>query len=64
MIDGYSELYPFDRNRNRGRVLIYIFEDIPNKLLENHKLQHDTEGIFIELNLKNQMSIYFIKLRK
>ena len=52
MIDGYSELYHFDRNRNRGRVLIYIFEDIPNKLLENHKLQHDTEGIFIELNLK------------
>ena len=28
MIDGYSEPYRFDRNRNGGKVFIYIREDI------------------------------------
>ena len=78
VIDGYSEPYRFDRNRNGGGVLIYIREDIPSKLLADHKLPHDTEGIFVELNLRkkkwlflggtirlaNQMSISFIKLKK
>ena len=43
--DGYSEPYRFDRNRNGSRVLIYIREDIPSKLLADHKLPHDIEGI-------------------
>ena len=78
MIDGYSKPYRFDRNRNGGEVLIYIREDIPSKLLADHKLPHDIEGIFVELNLRkkkwllfgsyhplaNQMSISFIKLKK
>ena len=78
VIDGYSEPYRFDRNRNGGGVLIYIREDIPSKLLADHKLPHDIEGIFVELNLRkkkwllfgsyhplaNQMSISFIKLKK
>ena len=45
LIDGYSEPYRFDRNRNVGGVLLYIREDIPSKLLADHKLPHDIEGV-------------------
>ena len=71
LIEGY------DRNRNRGGVLIYVQEDIPSKPLTDHKLPHDIEGIFVELNLRkisgcylgyithlaNQMSISLIRLK-
>ena len=59
MIDGYSEPYPFDRNRNGSGVLIYIREEIPSKLLGDHKLPHDNEGIFVELNLRKKEVITF-----
>ena len=59
MIDGYSEPYRFDRNKNGGRVLIYIREDIPSKLLADHKLPHDIEGIFVELNLRKRKFLIF-----
>ena len=59
MIDGYSEPYRFDRNRNGGGVLIYIREDIPSKLLADHKLPHDIEGIFVELNLRKKKWLLF-----
>ena len=58
-IDGYSEPYRFDRNRNGGGVLIYIREDIPSKLLADHKLPHDIEGIFVELNLRKKKWLLF-----
>ena len=57
--DGYSEPYRFDRNRNGGGVLIYIPEDIPSKLLADHKLPHDIEGIFVELNLRKKEVVTF-----
>ena len=72
---GYSEPYHFDRNRNEGGVLIYVREDIPSKPLTDHKLPHNIEGIFVELNLRsgcylvhithlaNQMSISLIMLK-
>ena len=59
VIDGYSEPYRFDRNRNGGGVLIYIREDIPSKLLADHKLTHDIEGIFVELNLRKKKRLFF-----
>ena len=52
LIEGYSEPYHFDGNRNGGGVLIYVRDDIPHKLLTDHKLPHDIEGIFVELNLR------------
>ena len=58
-IHGYSEPYRFDRNRNGGGVLIYIREDIPSKLLADHKLPHDIEGIFVELNLRKKKWLLF-----
>ena len=45
LIEGYSEPYRFDRNRNKGGVIIYVREDI--------------EGIFAELNLRKKKSLLF-----
>ena len=59
MIYGYSEPYPFDRNRNGSGVLIYIQEKIPSKLLGDRNLPHDIEGIFAELNLRKKEVITF-----
>ena len=59
MIEGYSEPYGFDRNRNGSGVLIYVREDIPSKPLTNHKLPHDIEGIFVELNLRKNKWLLF-----
>ena len=59
MIEGYSESYRFDRNRNGGGVLIYIREDIASKPLTDHKLPHDIEGIFVELNLRKSKRLLF-----
>ena len=58
IIDGYSEPYRFDRNRNGDGVLIYIREDIPKKLLADHKLPHVTT-IFVELNLRKRKWLLF-----
>ena len=59
VIDCDNEPYRFDRNRNRGGVLIYIREDIPSKPLAGHKLTHDTEGIFVELILRKKKWLLF-----
>ena len=59
VIDGYSEPYRFDRNRNGGGVLIYIRKDMPSKLLADHKLPNDIEEIFVELNLRKKKWFLF-----
>ena len=59
LIEGYSEPYRFDRNRNGGDVLIYVREDIPSKPLTDHKLPHYIEGIFVELNLRKNKWLFF-----
>ena len=51
IISGYSKLYRLDRNRNGGRIIIYIREDIPSKQINLLKLPDDIENIFIEVNL-------------
>ena len=50
MVDGFSKPYRPDRNRNRGGIMIYIRDDIPNKLLTKHVFPDDIEGLFVELN--------------
>ena len=42
-----------------GGVLIYIWEDTPSKLLEDHNLPHDIEGNFVELNLRKKKWLLF-----
>ena len=58
-MEGYSEPYRFDRNRNGGGVLIYIRVYIASKALTDHKLPHDFEGIFVELNLRKNKWLLF-----
>ena len=51
-IDGYSMQYRLDRNRNGRRVIIYVREDIPNKILRKRLFPNNIEGIFIEINFR------------
>ena len=50
-MQGYSKPYRFDSNRNGGSVLIYIWEDIPNRELKIHNTPEDIGSILIEINL-------------
>ena len=50
-IQGYSQRYRFDGNRNGGGVFIYVREDIPSRELKIHNTAEDIEIIFIEINL-------------
>ena len=58
-VEGFTMPYRLDRNRNGGGVIIYVREDIPSKILEKHKLPHDTEDIFIELNFRKVKWLLF-----
>ena len=35
LIEGFHSTFRFDRNRNSGRIMIYVQEDIPAKLLSH-----------------------------
>ena len=59
LIDGFSEPYRMDRNRNGGGILIYIRDDIPSKRLNRHNLPSDIEGIFLEINLRKAKWLLF-----
>ena len=48
LIDGFHTPHPFDRNRNKGGILIYISKDIANKQLYKHLFSDDIEGIGID----------------
>ena len=52
LVNGFSEPYRLDRKRNRGRVMIYIREDIPSKRLVKHVFLYNMEGLFVELNFR------------
>ena len=51
-IDGYSEPFRRDRNKYGGYTLIYIREDIPWKILDNHKLPDDIQRLVVKLNFR------------
>ena len=51
--------YRFDRYRNGGDILIYVREDIPSKPFKEHKIPHDIEGIFFQLNLRKNKWLLF-----
>ena len=58
-VEGFTMPYRLDRNRNGGGVIICVREHIPSKILEKHKLPHDIEGIFIELNFRKVKWLLF-----
>ena len=57
-IEGYHKPHRIDRNKHGGGVLIYVREDIPNKLLKKHKFTKNVEGIFIEINLRKTKLLF------
>ena len=59
LIDGYSEPYRLDRNRNGGGVMIYVREDIPSRLLSKHTFTKAIEGLFVEVNLRKSKLLFF-----
>lgn len=63
MIEGYSEPYRLDRNRNGGGVLIYVREDIPSKVLKKHSFTKYVEGLFLEINLRKTKLLFFAGYR-
>ena len=52
IIKGYSTPFRFDKNQNWGSSLIYIHEDIPNKILNEYTSEKPIENIFVEINLR------------
>ena len=61
-IEGYTLPYRRDRNKEGGRVVIYVREDIPCRELTNHlKINNlaDFEGIFLEINLRKAKWLMF-----
>ena len=59
ILDGYSEPYRLDRNRDGGGVMIYVREDIPSKELSKHNFTKYVEGLFVEINLRKTKVLFF-----
>ena len=59
LIEGFSAPFRFDRNNEGGGIIIYIRSDIPCKVLNNHDLPKNIEGIFIELYLRKNKWLLF-----
>ena len=45
--------YRLNRKSNGNRIIIYVREDIPTKILTKHNLMEDIGGIFLEINFEN-----------
>ena len=52
LMDGFSKPYRLDRNKNGGRVMIFIHDTISSKILEKHIFPNNVESIFAELNFR------------
>ena len=55
-IEGYAAPIRFDRNGRGGGIILYIREDIPDRLLKL-SLPKDFEGFFVELNLRKNKTL-------
>ena len=51
LILGYFKPFNFDRNRNKGDILLFKRKDRPCKKSTQHEHPDDIEGIFVEINL-------------
>ena len=51
--------YKLDQNRNRCAIMIFICDDIPNRILTKHVFADDIEGLFIELNFRKAKCLLF-----
>ena len=51
-IGGYSKSQRLDRNRNGGGIIIYVREDMRNRMLTKHNFPYNIKDLFIELNFR------------
>ena len=56
---GYSKQFSFDRNRNGCGVVLFVMVDKACRELKRDNPPNDTEGIFIELNLRKVKWLLF-----
>ena len=59
LLNGFSPPYRKDRNKHGGGILIYVRDNIPSKLLNEFQPPNDIEGLFIELNFRNNKWLLF-----
>ena len=59
LLNGFSPPYRNDRNKHGGGILIYVRDNIPSKLLNEFQPPKDIEGLFIELNFRNNKWLLF-----
>ena len=52
IIEDYMPPFRKDRNQYGGGLLIYVKDNIPAKIVEDHQMSNDIESIFIELNFR------------
>ena len=55
VIEGYAPPFRFDRNCHGGRILLFITEDTPAKMLRA-TCTNDFEEFFVELNFLEKIS--------
>ena len=58
-IDVFNMSFRLGRDVSGGDILIYVKENIPCKLLNNHGLITNFEGIFFEINLGRNKWLIF-----
>ena len=46
-MDGYSTPYRLDRISHVAGILLYIWEDIPSKMIKFEPVQNNFEGFFV-----------------
>ena len=54
LADGFSEPFRIDRNRSGGGVMIYVWDNIPSKLLTKHFLPNDIKSLLVKLNFRKR----------
>ena len=50
----YSKPYRLDRTSKGGGIILYVWEDIPSKLINSSCIDHGKEYFLVELNLRKQ----------
>ena len=59
LLSGFLPPFRKDRNSHGGGVMVYIRENIPAKIINCKHLPNDIEGIFVEMNFKNNKWLLF-----
>ena len=58
-INGYNQ-FRLDKSIDSGGIIIYIREDIPcREIISKHTLSMNSEGIFLEINLRKSKWLFF-----